>query len=125
MLERYPNNGKLRKIYGRFQEYVRNDPWTAGSCYTEAMKQGLNDNLMGLVNGTAGKDSSDKLLLVSQPAVVQSPHMQVAVVACLAYSVLQLREPLVDLPAWCLCFPSSGHWFVMCWYQTLLSACRL
>lgn len=30
VLERYPTNGKLLKIYGRFLEYVRNDPW--GRC---------------------------------------------------------------------------------------------
>lgn len=25
---RYPTNGKLLRIYGRFLEYVRNDPWS-------------------------------------------------------------------------------------------------
>jgi hypothetical protein len=27
VLERYPTNGKLLKVYGRFLEFVRNDPW--------------------------------------------------------------------------------------------------
>jgi Tfp pilus assembly protein PilF len=27
VLERYPTNGNLLKVYGRFLEYVRNDPW--------------------------------------------------------------------------------------------------
>lgn len=27
VLERYPGNGRLLKIYGRFLEYCKNDPW--------------------------------------------------------------------------------------------------
>lgn len=30
VLERYPNNGRLLKVYGRFLEYCKNDPWCAG-----------------------------------------------------------------------------------------------
>lgn len=33
VMERYPNNGKLLKVYGRFLEYVRNDPWSASKYY--------------------------------------------------------------------------------------------
>lgn len=29
VMDRFPANGKLLKIYGRFLEYVRNDPWNA------------------------------------------------------------------------------------------------
>ena len=29
VLERYPNNGKLLKVYGKFQEDCRNDPRAA------------------------------------------------------------------------------------------------
>lgn len=29
VLERYPTNGRLLKIYGRFLEYCKNDPWCA------------------------------------------------------------------------------------------------
>ena len=31
-MDRFPANGKLLKIYGRFLEYVRNDPWNASRC---------------------------------------------------------------------------------------------
>ena len=34
-MERYPGNGKLLKIYGRFLEHVRNDPWSASKYYAE------------------------------------------------------------------------------------------
>ena len=27
VLERYPTNGRLLKIYGRFLEFCKNDPW--------------------------------------------------------------------------------------------------
>jgi Tfp pilus assembly protein PilF len=35
VMERYPGNGKLLKIYGRFLEHVRNDPWSASKYYAE------------------------------------------------------------------------------------------
>jgi len=31
-MDRFPANGKLLKIYGRFLEFVRNDPWNASRC---------------------------------------------------------------------------------------------
>lgn len=51
VLERYPNNGKLLKIYGRFLEYVRNDPWTAAKYYAEASKYGTSESLLTLAQG--------------------------------------------------------------------------
>lgn len=57
VLERYPDNGRLLKIYGRFLEYVRNDPWSANKFYAEAIKNGLNDSLMALQNGNEGGHS--------------------------------------------------------------------
>ncbi|KAI8474715.1 MAG: hypothetical protein J3K34DRAFT_518018 [Monoraphidium minutum] len=57
VLERYPNNGRLLKVYGRFLEYCKNDPWTANRYYMEAMKQGTTESLMALIGG--GKDSAE------------------------------------------------------------------
>ncbi|WIA34679.1 hypothetical protein OEZ86_012993 [Tetradesmus obliquus] len=34
VLERYPSNGKVLKVYGRFLEFVRNEPGTAAKYYT-------------------------------------------------------------------------------------------
>eukprot|EP00877_Chromochloris_zofingiensis_P002523 jgi/Chrzof1/12271/Cz06g28060.t1 len=56
-MERYPDNGKLLKIYGRFLEFVKNDPWTASKYYAEAVKLGISDSLAALqhADGAAGK----------------------------------------------------------------------
>lgn len=51
VLERYPGNGKLLKIYGRFLEYVRDDPSTAAKYYEEAVKLGVADSLLGISKG--------------------------------------------------------------------------
>jgi hypothetical protein len=48
-MELYPRNGKLLKVYGRYLEYVRNDPWTAGKFYSEALKLGTSESLLGLL----------------------------------------------------------------------------
>jgi hypothetical protein len=32
VMDRFPGNGKLLKVYGRFLEFVRNDPWSANRC---------------------------------------------------------------------------------------------
>lgn len=32
VMDRFPANGRLLKVYGRFLEYVRNDPWNASRC---------------------------------------------------------------------------------------------
>eukprot|EP00878_Enallax_costatus_P028503 GHUV01030791.1.p1 GENE.GHUV01030791.1~~GHUV01030791.1.p1 ORF type:complete len:425 (+),score=126.62 GHUV01030791.1:655-1929(+) len=55
-LERYPNNGKLLKVYGRFLEYVRNEPWTASKYYAEALKQGTGESLLNMTRGQTGSD---------------------------------------------------------------------
>ncbi len=39
VLESYPKNGKVLKLFGRFQEDVRNDFKAAARLYTEAMRQ--------------------------------------------------------------------------------------
>lgn len=51
MLERYPNNGKLLKAYGRFLEFVRNEPWAANKFYAEAAKLGTSESLLSLAQG--------------------------------------------------------------------------
>eukprot|EP00775_Hariotina_reticulata_P013181 gene13181-13312_t len=49
VLERYPSNGKLLKIWGRFQEWVLHDPARAARTYTEAAKRGLlGDSMFNL-----------------------------------------------------------------------------
>lgn len=41
-------NGKLLKVYGRFQEWVLHDPHRAARSYAEAIKRGLGDNMLNL-----------------------------------------------------------------------------
>lgn len=56
-MERYPSNGKLLKIYGRFLEFVRNDPWSASKFYNEAMKLGTTESLLTLAGCSAEEDA--------------------------------------------------------------------
>jgi hypothetical protein len=60
-MDRFPANGKLLKIYGRFLEYVRNDPWNASRFYSEAMKQGTSESLLSLAGSSTESDSNGKL----------------------------------------------------------------
>lgn len=50
VLERYPQNGKLLKIWGRFQEWVLHDPARASKSYAEAVKRGVSENLLNLTS---------------------------------------------------------------------------
>lgn len=43
-------NGKLLKVYGRFQEWVLHDPHKAARSYAEAIKRGLGDNMLNLTS---------------------------------------------------------------------------
>lgn len=56
VLERYPKNGRLLKVYGRFLENVRHDPWTASKFYMEAQKNGTTESLVNLARGQSGED---------------------------------------------------------------------
>eukprot|EP00878_Enallax_costatus_P028639 GHUV01030951.1.p1 GENE.GHUV01030951.1~~GHUV01030951.1.p1 ORF type:complete len:135 (-),score=32.73 GHUV01030951.1:167-571(-) len=56
VLERYPKNGRLLKVYGRFLENVRHDPWTAAKFYAEAQKNGTTESLVNLARGQSGDD---------------------------------------------------------------------
>eukprot|EP00775_Hariotina_reticulata_P009112 gene9112-9281_t len=69
-LERYPTNGKLLRIYGRFLEYVRNDPWGASKFYSEALKQGTTESLMSLTAGStdsSGMDAASRITAAMGP----------------------------------------------------------
>eukprot|EP00883_Tetradesmus_obliquus_P002715 jgi/Sobl393_1/12921/SZX78204.1 len=61
VLERYPANGKLLKVYGRFLEYVRNDPWGASKFYAEAMKQGTAESLLSLAGSSSDAEATVQL----------------------------------------------------------------
>jgi PAS domain-containing protein len=81
VLERYPDNGKLLKVYGRFLEFVRNDPWTAAKYYDEALKQGTSESLLAMTAGQAGSErltaaigandeKSDGLVIINSQGVI-------------------------------------------------------
>lgn len=48
VLQRYPNNGKLLRCYGRFLEDLYNDPPAAAKCYAQAMHHGAANAMEGL-----------------------------------------------------------------------------
>ncbi|KAG2486667.1 hypothetical protein HYH03_014722 [Edaphochlamys debaryana] len=48
VLERYPNNGKLLRCYGKFLEGVKHDPVAAARVYGEANRQGGANALLAL-----------------------------------------------------------------------------
>eukprot|EP00879_Flechtneria_rotunda_P032111 GHRR01035266.1.p1 GENE.GHRR01035266.1~~GHRR01035266.1.p1 ORF type:complete len:431 (+),score=120.72 GHRR01035266.1:122-1414(+) len=59
VLDRYPQgNGKLLKIWGRFQEWVLHDPVRASRSYAEAVKRGLGDTMLNLLGGGEGVDGN-------------------------------------------------------------------
>jgi PAS domain-containing protein len=57
VLERYPGNGKVLKVYGRFLEFVRNEPGTAAKYYEEALKQGTAESLLAMTAGQPGGEA--------------------------------------------------------------------
>ncbi len=62
-MERYPNNGKLLRCYGKFLEDVRNDPLAAARAYTEAARNGGGDGLLSLdlqVGGGVGGEGGEE-----------------------------------------------------------------
>ncbi|GIL69032.1 hypothetical protein Vretifemale_11, partial [Volvox reticuliferus] len=61
VLERYPNNGKLLRCYGKFLEDVRNDPVAASRAYTEATRNGGGDGLLSLNLQVTGNDKPEFL----------------------------------------------------------------
>ncbi|KAG2493141.1 hypothetical protein HYH03_008565 [Edaphochlamys debaryana] len=66
VLERYPNNGKLLRCYGKFLEGVRHDPAAASKAYTEANRQGGANALLSLdLSGVQGPGKPDMLTSMS------------------------------------------------------------
>jgi hypothetical protein len=43
-------NGKMLKVWGRFQEWVLHDPSRAARSYAEAIKRGISDNMLNLTS---------------------------------------------------------------------------
>jgi PAS domain-containing protein len=61
VLERYPDSGKLLKVYGRFFEFVQNDPAAARHYYAAAMHHGTSDSMVKMVSSAlavAGSSSA-------------------------------------------------------------------
>ncbi|WIA20263.1 hypothetical protein OEZ85_006098 [Tetradesmus obliquus] len=50
VLERYPDSGKLLKVYGRFLEFVQNDPEAARHYYSAATHHGTSDSMVKMVS---------------------------------------------------------------------------
>jgi Tfp pilus assembly protein PilF len=48
VLERHPSNGKVLNVYGRFLEFVRNEPGTAAKYYSEALKHGTSESMLAM-----------------------------------------------------------------------------
>ena len=81
-MERYPGNGRVMKVYGRFLEFVRNEPGAAGRFYEAALKAGTSESLLALTaaeGGAAGlaaagqiDERTDSLVVIN--AQVPAPH---------------------------------------------------
>ncbi|GLI66740.1 hypothetical protein VaNZ11_010687 [Volvox africanus] len=61
VLERYPNNGKLLRCYGKFLEDVRNEPEAANRVYADAARNGGSDGLLSLDLKIQGADKPEFL----------------------------------------------------------------
>lgn len=71
VMERYPNNGKLLKCYGRFLEEVKNDLSGAQRAYAEAHRAGSKGTLMGMdVDMTGKPEMLQRLDLVADAVIV-------------------------------------------------------
>ncbi|KAG2450421.1 hypothetical protein HYH02_004923 [Chlamydomonas schloesseri] len=63
VLERYPTNGKLLRVYGKFLEDVKNDPVAATRAYAEASRNGGGDAIMNLdLSAVQGNPSKPEFL---------------------------------------------------------------
>lgn len=60
-MERYPANGKLLKAYGRFLEFVKDDPWSAARYYAESSKLGTEESLLSIAVSSSDGDIQTKL----------------------------------------------------------------
>ncbi|KAF5832011.1 hypothetical protein DUNSADRAFT_12252 [Dunaliella salina] len=62
IMERYPNNGKLLKCYGKFLEEVKNDIGGATKYYSEGNRLGSTDAIMNMDFDLAGRKKMDFLV---------------------------------------------------------------
>ncbi|KAG2441028.1 hypothetical protein HXX76_003881 [Chlamydomonas incerta] len=63
VLERYPTNGKLLRVYGKFLEDVKHDTSAASRAYTEASRNGGGDAIMNLdLSAVQGNPSKPEFL---------------------------------------------------------------
>ncbi|GLC68270.1 hypothetical protein PLESTF_000670100 [Pleodorina starrii] len=69
VLERYPNNGKLLRCYGKFLEDARHDHVAAARAYTEANRSGAGAGMLAL-------DLSSGLHGVGKPEFLTSMSME-------------------------------------------------
>lgn len=104
VLERYPTNGRLLKVYGRFLEYNRNDPYTASKYYEEAMKQGTSESLLNMARSQAGNDEAfagsvnekvDGLVIINAQGLVMM--INAAAVAMFGYEKGELEGKNVSV----------------------------
>ncbi len=63
-MDRYPANGKLLKVYGRYMEFVCNDPWGACKYYAESAKLGTEESLLNLAASSTDGDIQTKLTVM-------------------------------------------------------------
>lgn len=56
VMERYPSNGKLMKVYGQYQELVLHDPRGAAKCYREATRLGTESSLLSICRDAKSQD---------------------------------------------------------------------
>ncbi|KAG2443224.1 hypothetical protein HYH02_009297 [Chlamydomonas schloesseri] len=74
VLERYPTNGKLLRVYGKFLEDVKHDPIAATRAYNEASRNGGGDAIMNLdlsaVQGSADKPDFLTSMSMEDDAVI-------------------------------------------------------
>ncbi|KAF5830858.1 hypothetical protein DUNSADRAFT_13938 [Dunaliella salina] len=61
-MERYPNNGKVLKCYGKFLEEVKNDIAGAAKYYSEGNRLGSTDAIMNMDFDLASKKKNDFLV---------------------------------------------------------------
>jgi PAS domain-containing protein len=60
VIERYPDSGKLLKVYGRFVEFVQNDPPAARHYYASAMHHGTSDSMVKMVSSALAAAGSGR-----------------------------------------------------------------
>jgi PAS domain-containing protein len=80
VLERYPSNGKVLKVYGRFLEFVRNEPGTAAKYYSEALKHGTSESMLAMTGEANIKEltaavgvineKSDGLVIINAQGII-------------------------------------------------------